>query len=151
MLPAMDILEAGVEHVPLIAPLFDAYRQFYKRPSDLTAAERYLCERLARKESVIFLAVQGRDAIGFTQLYPSWASLSMKPLWILYDLFVTPNARRTGAARALMERARQLAASSGAEGLLLETATDNLPAQRLYESLGWKRDTEFYTYLLKLS
>jgi len=34
--------------------------------------------------------------------------------------------------------------------LMLETATDNLNAQRLYESLGWKRDTEFYTYHLHL-
>jgi GNAT superfamily N-acetyltransferase len=147
----MEIIEAGVGHVALIAPLFDAYRQFYKRPSDLAGAERYLRERLARKECVIFLAMNDDEAIGFTQLYPSWASLSMKPLWILYDLFVTPKARRTGAAKALMERARQLAVSTGAEGLLLETATDNHPAQRLYESLGWKRDTEFYTYLLKLS
>ncbi len=150
MLPAMDIIEAGVEHVPLIVPLFDAYRQFYKRPSDLAGAEKYLSERLSRKESVIFLAMNGHEAIGFTQLYPSWASLSMKRLWILYDLFVTPKARRTGAAKALMERARRLAVATGAEGLLLETATDNYPAQKLYESLGWKRDTEFYTYLLKL-
>jgi len=37
----------------------------------------------------------------------------------------------------------------GATGFeMLETATGNLTAQRLYESLGWKRDTEFYAYHL---
>jgi ribosomal protein S18 acetylase RimI-like enzyme len=61
-----------------------------------------------------------------------------------------PAARKRGAAKALMERARQLALETGADGLILDTAVDNLPAQRLYEQLGWKRDTEFHRYFLKI-
>jgi ribosomal protein S18 acetylase RimI-like enzyme len=34
--------------------------------------------------------------------------------------------------------------------MTLETATDNLTAQRLYESLGWVRDPGYYTYCLDL-
>ena len=51
-------------------------------------------------------------------------------------------------AIALMDRARQFAESTQADGLMLETATDNHTAQRLYERLGWKRDEEFYRYFL---
>ena len=49
-----------------------------------------------------------------------------------------------------MERARQLAEDTQANSLTLETAIDNYAAQKLYESLGWKRDEEFYRYCLPL-
>ena len=47
-----------------------------------------------------------------------------------------------------MERARSFAQDNGAAGMALSTAVDNGPAQALYESLGWVRDEEFYTYEL---
>jgi GNAT superfamily N-acetyltransferase len=74
----------------------------------------------------------------------------MKRMWILNDLFVVPEGRRHGTARMLMERSRQWAIETQADGLWLETAVDNHPAQRLYESLGWKRDNDYYRYLMPL-
>ncbi len=135
-----------------IAPLFDAYRQFYKLPADLERGRKFLSERLSRAESVVFLALlegeTGWNAMGFTPLYPTFSSLSLRRQWILSDLFVAPQARKLGIAKALMERARHHAAETGADGLLLETAIDNQPAQALYEALGWKRDEKFYRYAL---
>jgi GNAT superfamily N-acetyltransferase len=146
----ITFIRATLDHLAILAPLFDAYRQFYKQPSDLAGARQFLSERLANDESVIFLAL-GEDAgLGFTQLYPSFSSTSMKRLWILNDLFVVPEARREGIGEALLERARQFAIETGAKGLMLETATDNLTAQRLYERLGWQRETEFYVYHLRV-
>jgi ribosomal protein S18 acetylase RimI-like enzyme len=49
-----------------------------------------------------------------------------------------------------MNTARDFAVLSGAKGLVLETATDNHGAQRLYESLGYVRETGYYTYCLDL-
>ncbi|HYL94873.1 MAG TPA: GNAT family N-acetyltransferase, partial [Terriglobales bacterium] len=109
-----------------------------------------ISERLQRDESVIFLALHGDKAVGFVQLYPCFSSTAMKRMWILNDLFVAPEARRSGAAKALMERARQWAVETKSDGLWLETAVDNHPAQRLYESLGWKRDNDYYRYLMPL-
>jgi ribosomal protein S18 acetylase RimI-like enzyme len=74
----------------------------------------------------------------------------MKRMWILNDLFVSPEARRGGAAKALMERAREWAVETKADSLWLETAVDNHPAQRLYESLEWKRDNHYLRYLMPL-
>jgi GNAT superfamily N-acetyltransferase len=146
------IVRAGMEHVGMAAPLFDAYRQFYKLPPDPEKGRKFLSERLSRSESVVFLALiegeTGWIAAAFMQLYPTFSSLSLKRLWILNDLFVAPQARKAGIAKALMERARQLAAETGAEGLILETAVDNVAAQTLYERLGWKRDEKFYRYAL---
>jgi ribosomal protein S18 acetylase RimI-like enzyme len=147
----MQIIRATAEHVDLIAPLFDLYRQFYKYEPDLEGARRFIHERLTNGESVIFLALDDSGkAVGFTQLYPTFSSTTLRSMWILNDLYVRSDCRKGGVASALMERARQLGMETGAVELMLETAVDNFTAQRLYEKLGWKRDQEFYTYHLYL-
>lgn len=143
-------VRATVKDAERVALLFDAYRQFYKQKSDLAGAQAFLSERLKRDESVIFLALAGDKAVGFVQLYPCFSSTAMKRMWILNDLFVTPETRRGGAAKALMARARQWALETKADGLWLETAVDNHPAQRLYERMGWKRDNDYFRYLMPL-
>lgn len=149
---AFDIVEVRLGDLELVVPLFDAYRQFYRQESDPAGAREFLRGLAESKGSVIFLALEveaeeggGRKPLGFTQLFPSQSSVSMKPLWILNDLFVAPEARRRGVARALMERARRYARATGAKGLVLETEKHNHQAKRLYESLGWKLgDTDHY-------
>src|SRR3954463_10740647 len=139
----LSIIRAKIEHLELIAPLFNGYRQFYKQPSNLDGARQFIKDRLIRHESVIFLAFLDEKAVGFTQLYPSFSSTTMQRLWILNDLFVAPAGRRSGVGEALLERARQFAVEDGAKGLMLETALTNTTAQKLYERLGWVRDTEY--------
>ena len=143
-----EVVRASLEHVDQAAPLFDAYRRFYGQPSDPEGARGFLSERMAREESVLFLALDESRGLGFAQLYPSFSSVSMKRLWILNDLFVTPEARGRGVGAALLTEAARLAARTLAKGLVLETATDNLPAQRLYEKRGWKHDHAFHHYYL---
>jgi ribosomal protein S18 acetylase RimI-like enzyme len=71
-------------------------------------------------------------------------------IYVLYDLFVAPSARRSGAARALMLAAQAHAQQTGAVRLELATARTNVQAQALYESLGWVRDEAFYRYNLDI-
>jgi len=145
------IVRAGRDELDDLAPLFDGYRQFYGQRSDLTAARGFLRDRIERDESVIYLAyANGGEAAGFTQLYPSFSSVSLKPLWILNDLFVRSDVRRGGVGRALLERARRHALETGAKGLVLSTGVTNKAAQTLYESCGWLRDEEFFQYHLFL-
>ena len=146
----MNIIRAQLEHTDLIAPLFDAYRQFYKAASDLEASREFIHQRLAKEESIIFLALDDDKAIGFVQLYPSFWSVAACRSWILNDLFVSPSHRGTGAGKALMDRARAHAMETGAGGLSLATQRTNHTAQRLYESHGWQRDEEFFHYELPL-
>ena len=132
----------------MIVPLFDAYRQFYEQHSDPIGARKFLAERLGKGESVIFLAWEGGQCVGFAQLYPTFSSVSMKRAWILNDLFVHPSARGRGVGRALLEQCKQLATETGAKEMTLETMKNNLTAQHLYEGCGWKRDEAFYKYYL---
>jgi ribosomal protein S18 acetylase RimI-like enzyme len=138
---------ATPEDVDAVAPLFDAYRQFYKQAADLPRARRFIEDRLQRHESVLLVAESAPGkVVGFCQLYPLFCSVRAVPMYILYDLFVSPEARGTGAGRALMMAAEAHAVSTGAARLELSTARTNLVAQSLYESLGWVRDEAFFVY-----
>jgi GNAT superfamily N-acetyltransferase len=147
----MLVKRAAVADLDAVAPLFDAYRQFYGQRSDFAAARAFLSERLRRNESVIFFADAdggaGNEALGFTQLYPSFSSVSLQRLWILNDLFVRPGIRRGGVGRRLLERAKEWAIETDAKGLTLATAVSNAAAKALYESCGWRRD-DFEHYVL---
>lgn len=135
------------EDAALIAPLFDAYRQFYEQPADADAALAFITARLERGESVILLARRpDGSALGFCQLYPSFCSVLAAPIYVLYDLFVVPDARRLGVGRALLLAAEAYARATGHARMDLTTARNNLRAQALYESLGWVRDEVFLTY-----
>lgn len=148
----MNIRQAKTDDIGRLAALFDAYRQFYARPSDLAMSREFISQRLQRDESVIFLAEEEGETLGFVQLYPVFSSTSPRPgrLWLLNDLFVTPAARGRGVGRHLMDRARRLAEETGACGLELATARTNHNAQALYESLGYRRDDDFFHYELML-
>jgi len=141
---------ATSDDLEVAAGLFDQYRQFYRAASDLDAARRFLRERLAAGDSVALLAFDGAEAVGFTQLYPSFSSLSMARIFILNDLFVAPAGRRRGVGAALLEAAAAYARESGAVRLTLSTAETNTTAQSLYEGKGWKRDTDFFVYNFRL-
>ena len=150
----IEIRRAGVDDVPRVAPLFDAYRQFYRQPPDRALAERFLADRLGRGQSVVLFAetagAQGTEGCGFTQLYPLFSSICCRPIWGLSDLYVAPSHRRDGLGRRLMNAAHDFARASGAASIELDTAHTNTGAQALYESLGYRRDTEFRHYVFTL-
>jgi len=80
------------------------------------------------------------EAVGFCQLYPAFCSVFMARIFTLYDLFVTPEARKMGGAKALLAAAERYVKEQGGIRLELRTAKSNLPAQALYESTGWRRN-----------
>jgi GNAT superfamily N-acetyltransferase len=140
------IRRAGLNDVEGLALLFDGYRRFYEQPGDVDGARRFLQARLDAQDSVILLAERDRQLLGFTQLYPSFSSVSMRPLWILNDLFVDPQHRRGGVGQALMSAAEAFARDDGSKGLELATQKTNRTAKTLYESRDWKLDDTFDHY-----
>ena len=147
-LAQVTISKVTLDRVEDVVSLFDAYRQFYEQKPDLGGARAFLSERLTEEESIVLLAKDGDRAVGFAQLYPSFSSISMRRIWILNDLFVSPTGRGRGIGKALLKACEGLAVETGAKELILETMKTNLTAQHLYESTGWKRDEVFYRYYL---
>lgn len=150
-IPSTHTRQASVADIEVLAPLFDAYRVFYGKPGDLALARAFLLQRFEHQQSVIFLALQDAGtAVGFTQLYPCFSSISAARTFILNDLYVTPDARRSGVATQLLSAAAAHGRAVGAVRLSLSTAITNERAQALYAGHGWVRDEQYYGYDLTL-
>ena len=145
---SFKIKKANIEDAVSLAMLFDQYRVFYRKESDLEGAETFLLERLAREESIIFFCEADNKIIGFTQLYPLFSSTVMQRLWLLNDLFVLPEFRGKGISKALLEACKSHAVETGACGLMLETEKNNRIANRLYLSTQWELDEDHNYYSL---
>jgi|SRR5471030_80977 len=146
----ISIRQAALADIEALSVLFDGYRQFYGRDSDVPAAKQFLTDRFGNGESVLFIAHDGSKPIGFTQLYPSFSSVSLGRIYVLNDLFVNELGRRKGVGAKLLTAAADFARAVGAIRLALSTSNTNAAAQTLYEAEGWERDDDFfYTYALQ--
>ncbi|BCJ48400.1 N-acetyltransferase [Actinoplanes ianthinogenes] len=146
----ITVRRATAEDLPEVATLFAGYLDFYQRPAPRDTILAFLRERQERTESVVLLArTEDGEPAGIVNIYPTFSSLSMAPVWTLNDLFVAPAARRRGVGQALVRACAAEARAAGAIGVQLQTAPDNETAQALYRSEGFEPDT-FSAYYLTL-
>ena len=142
-----NIIEAKSKHIEQVGELFDLYRQFYKYESNLIESTNYIKDRIKNNESIIFIAINDANkAIGFVQLYETFGSLDLGKIIILYDLYVKEDHRKNNIGRQLMIKSHEYAKKIKAKRIQLSTAIDNFIGQSLYESLGYVKDIDFYTY-----
>ena len=146
----ITVRQAVLADIDAVAQLFDAYRQFYGKTSDIEAAKVFLLERFNHGESILFLAFENDKPIGFTQLYPSFSSVSMARVYVLNDLYVDSQVRGKGVGKKLLNAATEYAKSFAAVRVTLSTDIANKTAQFMYESAGWKRDSEYFVYHLSM-
>ena len=145
-----SVRRAGPGDLDALASLFDGYRRFYRQPSDVSGARDFLAARLEKEDSIILIAEEEGRALGFTQLFPSHSSVSMRRTFILNDLYVDPEARGTRVASALLDAAVAHGREAGAKSLTLQTEHTNEHAQAVYEAKGWVAESEFKTYRYRL-
>ncbi|MCF2218120.1 GNAT family N-acetyltransferase [Chryseobacterium sp. PS-8] len=143
--------KAQLADVQQLAELFDQYRIFYHKDSDIPAAEKFLTERIENRDSEIFVSENEGRLIGFVQLYPLFSSTRMKRYWLLNDLYVNENYRGKGFSKQLIEASQEMAKSTDAAGILLETGKSNDIGNKLYPSCGFEIYDEVNFYEWKIS
>ena len=145
------IIEANKDNIKQVGELFDLYRQFYKYDPNIIESTNFIKERIINNESKIFLAINKENqAIGFVQLYETFGSLDLGKIIVLYDLYVKKEFRKKNVGRKLMITSHKYAKEIKAKRIQLSTAIDNFIGQSLYESLGYVKDKDFYTYDLEV-
>ena len=133
-----------------IGEVFNLYRQFYEKESNIEACKNYIYERLINNEAQIFYIENEKECMGITQLYTTFDSLELSKKIILYDLYVRSEYRNKGIGRMLMNASKSFAEKKVVTSIELSTSINNKNAQSLYESLDYQRDTEFYDYYLAI-
>ena len=146
-----NIRKATAQDLTQLSELFDQYRVFYHKESDIPSAEKFLKERIQKHDSEIYIAKTDEILVGFVQLYPLFSSTRMKKYWLLNDLFVNENYRGIGFSKELIEAAKEVCKSSDACGILLETGKSNDIGNKLYPSCGFELydEVNFYEWTSK--
>lgn len=139
--------KATLNELDELSILFDEYRQFYKKESDLEGAKSFLKERIEQNESEIFYTKNDEALMtGFVQLYPIFSSVRMKKKWLLNDLYVRKAYRGSGYSVSLIERSKQLGRETGAFGLSLSTEKTNEIGNNLYTKTGFVLSNNGWNY-----
>lgn len=133
-----NIRRLTIQDVQTLAPLFDAYRQFYRQTPDLQGAITFLMDRIKNDEATIYGYYTGNQLAGFTLLYPMFSSVRMRPFYLLNDLFVLPEYRNAHAGRALLEYCKAMAKKENQAGIMLETEKSNQVGNHLYPGVGFE-------------
>ena len=147
---AIEIIKADKKHIKEVSILFDHYRQFYKYKKNLNKSQSFINERIINNESTIFISLYDKKIVGFVQLYETFDSLNLNKKLVLYDLYVLEKYRKLGIGRKLMNKSRDFAINNNFKRIELSTSIDNYSAQKLYESLDYIRDKEYYDYCLEV-
>jgi ribosomal protein S18 acetylase RimI-like enzyme len=141
-LPAIGRLGAAlVRHHHSLDPL-----RFFRAEHLEEGYASFLGGELGRKRSVLLAAeAEGEEGEGKVVGY-AWGRLEgrdwenlLDACGKLHDVYVDPDARKLGAGRALCEEMIRRLTEMGAPRIVLSTAWGNGPAQRLFESLGFRR------------
>ena len=145
----MQVREAKLYDLKNLSVLFNSYRMFYGKESDIRVAEEFLKSRIENKDSKIFICEFNNELSGFVQLYPIFSSTRVSKYWLLNDLFVDINKRGKGYSKLLIERSKELVIESKACGMMLETEKSNHIGNMLYSSTGFKKNElcNFYEWV----
>ena len=142
----ITIRKSTITDLDEVTKIFDKYRQSYGETSNLIASRQFIKERLSNNESIIFIAEENNNTVGFTQLYPIFSSVSLSRVFILNDLYVNETYRRRGIGKDLLLKAEEFASYNNASRVTLNVLRKNKIGQSLYNSSGWDRDEQFYMF-----
>ena len=149
MIKTVQIREAKLSDLENLSDLFNSYRMFYGKKSDLKVANEFLRSRIENKDSKIFVCDLNNELSGFVQLYPIFSSTRVSKYWLLNDLFVDIEKRGKGYSKLLIDRSKELVIESKACGMMLETEKSNDIGNMLYPSTGFKKNElcNFYEWV----
>jgi ribosomal protein S18 acetylase RimI-like enzyme len=120
---------------------YDPQRFIPATPETETNYAWYLGTQLDTPNVTVTVAEDGDDVVGYVYAGVEGRDyMSLRgPAGVLYDVVVDPARRRNGVGRTLVEAALGFLKDHGAPRVVLSTATHNEAAQRLFESVGFRR------------
>jgi GNAT superfamily N-acetyltransferase len=124
----------------VVARLLHDFNVEFEEPAPpLAVLSPRMVRLIAAGDTVVLLGGPGPDGLAVLRFRPAIWSEGLE--CYLAELYVTPDQRGHGVGRALMEAALQTARDRGADTMDIGVDEPDLPARRLYESLGFSNRT----------
>ena len=120
---------------------FDQQRFMAPRTNSAEGYAWFLRSQLKDKDAIVFVAERAGGVVGYVYagLEPrSWKELR-EMAGFIHDVVVEESSRGKGIAVSLLEAATEWLRAQGAPRVMLWTAENNVAAQRLFSSLGFRR------------
>ncbi len=129
---------ARPDDAPRIHELVVSLATYEREPDAVEATPESIRAQLESPHPPFECLLAERDgrAVGFALFFQSYSTWRGRPGITLEDLFVEPEARRSGAGRALLVRLARIAAERGCARMEWAVLDWNELAQRFYEGLG---------------
>jgi GNAT superfamily N-acetyltransferase len=124
------------------AELLDEYRQHYGANPAPTAVAEWIGNLVSSDRMRLYVAGPGNPVDGMCTVATIPATLTLRTVWLIRDLYVDPDARRGGVARALLAHVAEAARAEGAHRLSLQTEAGNSGALELYAKAGFEPVTD---------
>ncbi len=127
--------------------LWNGYCEFYETEMAGSVTDETWRRLLdASEEGMFSLVACGEDGnvIGFTNCVVHPITWSETPVCYLEDLFVAPDARNSGAGRALIEAVLEKGRAKGWHRVYWRTRHDNATARALYDKVSDLTDGVVY-------
>lgn len=134
----MNIRAATPADVPQILQFARDLASYEREPDAVVATEADLHAGLFGPDPLVEALIAEVDgaAVGFAIFYRTFSTWTGKPGFWLDDLYVRPEARGSGAGKALLVRIAQLAAARGYARFEWWVLDWNEPAIGFYKKLG---------------
>jgi GNAT superfamily N-acetyltransferase len=130
------VRHATADDARVVAQLLHDFNTEFDAPTPpIDELEGRLSELLPGGDPVVLLGGDEPDGLAVLRFRPSIWSSGLE--CYLAELYVTPARRGRGLGRALMEAAIEVALERGADWMDIGVDEPDLPARRLYESLGF--------------
>ena len=143
----MRIFKAELWNLELILPLFEQYRRERGMSENSERSLAFLANRIHFSESILFVAVQDQQAVGFVQLYPRLSSLRLQRYWQLTDIFVSNIPNHQQITSELLRKSRDFVSFTQSKLLVLESA----PNQReFWQQQGFKLNPNKNVFEIRL-
>ena len=106
---------------------------------------------LENLDNALFLAFQGKEAVGFIIAHRLQRFDKRQAGILLYKVNVNENFRRQGIGKALVEAVKNWGRETGADEVWVLTNKANIPANALYKSTnGTAKNSDDIMYTFKL-
>ena len=120
---------------------FDSRRFLAARDRTQADYASFISTQLDEPDTAVLVADQNGDVIGYSYAaVEGYDYMALRgPAGVLHDVIVDPEHRGRGVGRLLLDATLAYLKSRGAPRVVLTTAEQNEPAQRLFASVGFRR------------
>ncbi len=129
--------------VPVLKELLQVFGEAFEEPQTYQGAipsDGYLESLLGKDHFIGLVALDGHRVLGGLTAYVLDKFEQARKEVYIYDLAVSGEYRRKGIATGLINNLRRIARERGAYVIFVQADAGDIPAIRLYESLGTKED-----------